>query len=456
MDWKGRRVVIVGAGRQGIATAAYLAAHGARVTLTDARPAEQLQAARQQLRALDIEWRLGGHPTEMLDGADLLILSGGVPSELPLVQDAQARGMQISNDSQIFLELAPCKVIGITGSAGKTTTTTLVGRMLKAMEGKHIRRSWLGGNIGNPLIADVDEVAAEDLAVMELSSFQLEWMTRAPHVAAILNIAPNHLDRHITMEAYVAAKARILDFQTADGIAILNREDPGAWALARRVRGRLWTFGRAALPQGQLGAFVRDDAIWLRDENGERAILPLTEIELIGDHNLLNVLAAVAIAASAGAPAEAMLAGVSGFRGAPHRLEWVRSLNGVDWYNDSIATAPQRAEAALRSFERPIVLLLGGRDKGLPWEDLAQLAAQKSRHVVFFGEAAGMLAEVFKRVTPKLPSTSAPDLEAAVRAAALIAQPGNLVLLSPGCTSFDEFVDFEERGEGFRLLVNEL
>ena len=264
-------MVIVGAGRQGVATAAYLAAHGAEVTLTDARPAEQLQAARLQLSALDLEWRLGGHPVEVLDGADVLILSGGVPSGLPLVQHALAGGIPVSNDSQIFLELAACKVIGITGSAGKTTTTTLVGRILKAMEGKHIRRSWVGGNIGNPLIADVDEVSAEDLAVMELSSFQLEWMTRAPHVAAILNIAPNHLDRHITMETYVAAKARILDFQTADGIAILNREDAGAWALAGRVRGRLWTFGRAALPQGQLGAFVRGEAIWLRDEKGERA-----------------------------------------------------------------------------------------------------------------------------------------------------------------------------------------
>ncbi len=456
MDWKGRRVVIIGAGRQGIATAAYLAAHRARVTLTDTRHAEQLQAARQQLSALDLEWRLGGHPTEMLDGADLLILSGGVPSELPLVKDALARGISVSNDSQIFLELAPCKVIGITGSAGKTTTTMLVGRMLKAMQGKHIRRAWVGGNIGNPLIADVDEISAEDLAVMELSSFQLEWMTRAPHIAAILNIAPNHLDRHGSMQSYVAAKARILDYQRADDIAILNREDSGAWALAGRVRGALWTFGRGDLPQGQLGAFVRGGAIWLRDEKGDRAILPLADIELIGEHNLLNVLAAVAIAASAGAPAEAIQAGVRGFRGAPHRLEWVRSLNGVDWYNDSIATAPQRSEAALRSFERPIVLLLGGRDKGLPWEDLAQLAAQKSRYVVLFGEAANMLDKVFKQSAPQLPRTLAPNLAAAIKAAASVAQPGDLVLLSPGGTSFDEFVDFEARGEGFRQLVNEL
>ena len=456
MDWKGKRVVIVGAGRQGIASAAYLAAHGAQVTLTDSRPAEQLQAARQQLSGLDLRWRLGGHPSEMLDGVELLILSGGVPSELPLVKDALAGGIPVSNDSQIFLELAACKVIGITGSAGKTTTSTLVGRMLKSMEGKQIRKSWMGGNIGNPLITDVDEMTAEDLAVMELSSFQLEWMTRAPHIAAILNIAPNHLDRHITMEAYVAAKRRILDYQTAGDIAILNREDPGAWALAGRVRGRLWTFGHGELPPGQFGAFVRGDAIWMRDENGERAILPLADIELIGAHNLLNVVAAVAIAAAAGAPAEAMQSGTRGFRGAPHRLEWVRKVKGVDWYNDSIATAPQRAEAALRSFEQPIVLLLGGRDKGLPWEDLAQVAAQKSRHVILFGEAADMLNTTFQSQAPKLPRSLANNLDESVRAASLVAQPGDLVLLSPGGTSFDEFVDFEARGERFRQLVNEL
>ena len=449
-------MVIVGAGRQGVATAAYLAAHGARVTLTDARPINQLQSAFDRLSGVEIEWHVGGHPAEMLEHADLLILSGGVPSDLPLVQDALARGIPISNDSQLFLELTPSKVIGITGSAGKTTTTMLVGRMLKAMEGGQVRRAWVGGNIGNPLITDVGQMTESDIAVMELSSFQLEWMTRAPHIAAILNIAPNHLDRHATMQAYVAAKAHILDFQTAADIAILNREDTATWALSERASGRVWAFGHAELPAGQLGAFVRGESIWLRNEEGERAILPLADIELIGAHNQLNVVAAVTNAAAAGASAEAIQNGVRGFRGAPHRLEWVRSLNGVDWYNDSIATAPQRAEAALRSFDRPVVLLLGGRDKRLPWDDLAQLAAKKARHVVLFGEAAPMLTDVFKKAAPTLASSLAPDLARAVKAAAAATQPGDLVLLSPGGTSFDEFVDFEARGEHFRQLVNEL
>lgn len=456
MDWKGTRVVIVGAARQGIALAGYLAAHGAQVVLTDARPAGHFANVHQELNHLPIEWHLGGHPLEMLDGADVLCLSGGVPNDLPLVVEAQERGITVSNDSQVFLELAPCKVIGITGSAGKTTTTTLVGRMLKAMEGKQIRRAWVGGNIGNPLISNVDQMSRQDLAVIELSSFQLEWMTRAPQVAAILNIAPNHLDRHITMENYIEAKASILEFQTGDDIAILGREDVGAWALASRVNGHLWTFGRGELPADQYGTFVREEQIWLRDESSERALIALSTIELLGEHNLLNVLAACAIAAAVGAPAEAMQAAVRGFRGAPHRGEFVRNVHGVDWYNDSIATAPQRAEAALRSFDRPVVLLLGGRDKGLPWEDLASLAAKRARHVVLFGEAGEMLKLIFASVAPSLPRTQATNLAGAVQAAANAAQAGDVVLLAPGGTSFDEFVDFEARGERFRELVKQL
>ncbi|MCW5876650.1 MAG: UDP-N-acetylmuramoyl-L-alanine--D-glutamate ligase [Anaerolineales bacterium] len=449
-------MIVVGAGRQGIATAAFAAGRGAQVVLTDARPTDALGEAQRRLEGLAVEWQLGSHPLAMLDGTQALFLSGGVPGDIPLVAEAQARGVPISNDSQLFLELAPCLVAGITGSAGKTTTTTLAGRMLAAMQGRGVHRAWVGGNIGNPLLADLDQMAKDDVAVMELSSFQLEWMTRAPQVAAILNLAPNHLDRHGTMEAYTAAKARILDFQTAEDIAVLNREDPATWALADRVQGELWSFGHGELPTGQSGTFLRDGQVWLRTAEGETAVLPVDEIELIGEHNLSNVLAACAIAAAAGADAAALRAGVQGFHGAPHRLEWVRGLNGADWYNDSIATAPQRTEAALYSFNRPVVLLLGGRDKGLPWGDLALLAAARCRQVVLFGEAAPMLDEVFARYAPELPRSQASGLAAAVAAAAEAARPGDVVLLAPGGTSFDEFVDFEARGERFRQLVSEL
>ena len=456
MDWKGRQVVIVGAARQGTALAAYLATHGARVLITDKRPAVQLQVAQDRLSGLPVEWRLGGHPLAMLDGADLLCLSGGVPGDIPLVTAAQQRGIPVSNDSQIFLELSPCPVIGITGSAGKTTTTLLVGRILKAMEGNGIRRAWVGGNVGNPLISNVDEMTSGDLAAIELSSFQLEWMTRSPHIAAILNLAPNHLDRHANMQAYIAAKVRILDFQTSQDIAVLNRADEATWALSSHVQGQIWSFGRDVLPMGELGTFARGNEIWLRGEKDEQPAVPLSLIELIGEHNLQNVLAACAVAAAAGAPPEAMREGVRGFRGAPHRLEFVRTVKGADWYNDSIATAPQRAEAALRSFERPIVLILGGRDKGLPWESLAELANRRVHHIVTFGEAAQMISGVLARVTPKLAVSQVTNLAEAVGTAEKVARPGDVVLLSPGGTSFDEFVDFEDRGEHFRQLVNQL
>lgn len=457
MDWKEKKVVIVGAARQGIATAAYLARHGARPVLTDARSAApEAQAA---LAGLPVEWALGGHPLSLLDGAGLLCLSGGVPSDIELVHQAQMRRISISNDSQLFLEAAPCPVIGITGSAGKTTTTTLAGRMLAGLEGQAVRKVWVGGNIGRPLLADVDEMQANDLAVMELSSFQLEWMTRAPHIAAILNLAPNHLDRHASMDDYVAAKARILDFQSADDVAVLNREDARSWPLAERysarVQGRLVWFGRQ-LAANQRGVFVRGEQIWLRDAAGERALLPLAAIELRGEHNLMNVLAACALAAAAGASGEMMAAGLRGFHGAPHRLEFVRSVRGVDYYNDSIATAPQRAEAAVRSFSQPLVLLLGGRDKDLNWSSLATLAAQRASRVVLFGEAAAMLAALFAARAPQLPQHTAARFDEAVRLAAQLARPGEVVLLAPGGTSFDEFKDFEARGERFRQLVSEL
>lgn len=448
--------MIVGAARQGTALAAYLATHGARVLLTDARPTDQLRDAQARLSCLPVEWHLGGHPIELLESADLLCLSGGVPSDIPLVVAAQEDGIPVSNDSQIFLELAPCPVIGITGSAGKTTTTMLVGRILKAMEGSGIRRAWVGGNIGNPLITGLDEMQPNDIAAIELSSFQLEWMTRAPHIAAILNIAPNHLDRHLTMEAYVTAKLRILQFQKAEDIAVLNRDDEPTWALSVHAKGKLWSFGKENLPLGELGSFVRADQIWLRDANKEAPVVDLALIELIGAHNLQNVLAACAITGAIGAPPEAMRAAVRGFRGAPHRLEFVRTINSVDWYNDSKATAPLETEAALRSFERPMVLLLGGRDKGLPWESLAELAKQRVHHVVAFGEAAAMISGVLQRVAPQLKVSRTANLAEAVAAAAKAAQPGDAVLLSPGGTSFDEFVDFEERGEHFRQLVNQL
>ena len=236
-------VVVLGLGRQGVATARYFAAQGVPVVVSDRQPAEALVKERQTLQGLDVRYELGGHPLEMLEGASLLHLSGGVPGDLPIVQAARARGVRITNDSQLFLEISPARVVGITGSAGKTTTTSLVGDMARtAAEHGEIRHAWVGGNIGNPLLNEAAEMQAGDVAVMELSSFQLEVMTRSPQVAAVLNLSPNHLDRHATMDAYRAAKVRILDFQRSEDAAILGWDSPETRVMAARVRGRLSYF----------------------------------------------------------------------------------------------------------------------------------------------------------------------------------------------------------------------
>lgn len=457
-DWTDVRVLIVGGARQGLAAARFLAGSGAVVTLNDQRPPEQMEAARQALAGLAIRWVLGEHPLGLLDENDLVCVSGGVPLTLPILAEAVRRGLPLTNDTQILMEAVPCRVIGITGSAGKTTTTTLVGRMAAGAV-QPPSRLWVGGNIGLPLIDQLAEIRPNDLVVLEISSFQLELMTRSPQVGAILNVTPNHLDRHGTMEAYTAAKARLLAFQSAGDTAVLGRDDPIAWSLAPQVKGHLLTFGLDAPPAGQFGTFYRDGQLWLRGELDEQSLLPASQIRLRGQHNLLNVLAACAVAAAAGFSASAMRAGVDGFNGVAHRLEWVRNWHGADWYNNSISTAPERTLADIRAFDEPLVLLLGGRDKNLSWDELAEIIHQRVDHVVVFGEAAPKILQALgPQRSGQRPFTLevCAGLQAAVQAAAQVAGPGDVVLLSPGGTSFDEFIDFEQRGERYREWVKQL
>ena len=455
-DWSGKRVLILGAARQGLALARWLSIHGAHVTLSDSRDENELCLARESLAEYPIEWALDGHPLALLDSTDVLCLSGGVPLTLPIVAEAIKRDIPLSNDSQIFMEVVPCKTIGITGSAGKTTTTTLVGKMAANAYGS---RAYTGGNIGDPLINYVDNMDAKDIAILELSSFQLEQMTISPKIAAILNVTPNHLDRHGTMEAYTAAKARLLDFQSNTDVAILGRDDKGAWSLRNRVKGKLLTFSMNELEEGLSGAYFHDGLLNLRDGNAYLPLILREKILVRGDHNVLNVLAAFTIGHAAGFPLDAMLEAVEEFRGVEHRQEFVRELRGVRWYNDSMATAPERSMAAIRSFDEPIVLLLGGRDKDLPWDDLMQLADERVDHIVLFGEAAEKIEKTIEKLGPgpkRFTVERADGLHAAIQLAAEVAQAGDVVLLSPGGTSFDEFKDFAERGERFRTWVQEL
>ncbi|MHB0965749.1 MAG: UDP-N-acetylmuramoyl-L-alanine--D-glutamate ligase [Bellilinea sp.] len=456
--WTDQRVLIIGAARQGLALARYLAKQGAAVTLNDQRNAEQLAAAVESLKELSVHWVLGSHPLELLEKTDLVCLSGGVPPDMPLAVEAARRGIPLSNDSQLFLEAVPCPVIGITGSAGKTTTTTLVGRMAEAYL-KAPNRAWVGGNIGTPLIDQLDAIKPADLVILELSSFQLELMTIAPQVAAVLNITPNHLDRHGTLEAYAAAKARILEYQGPNSVSVLNRDDAGSWSLAGKIRGRLVTFGLARPAPGTPGTFFENGELFWQFEGTAQPLLSQSSILLRGEHNLANVLAAAAIAFAAGFAPEAVADGVHGFAGVPHRLQHVRELRGVNYYNDSIATAPERTCAAIRSFDEPIVLLLGGRDKNLPWDELAALVHERVDHVIVFGEASTKILLALGSVKPgRRPYTvqHCGDLETAVKSGAEVAEPGSVVLLSPGGTSYDQFKDFEERGEAYQLWVNRL
>jgi UDP-N-acetylmuramoylalanine--D-glutamate ligase len=455
-NWKGKRVLILGAARQGLALARWLSIHGAQVTLSDMHSEDELQVARESLAEFEIQWALGGHPLALLDSTDVLCLSGGIPLTLPIVVDALSRGIPLSNDSQIFMEVVPCKTIGITGSAGKTTTTTLVGNMAKNAHGD---RAYVGGNMGDPLLNYVDEMKPEHIAVMELSSFQLDQMTISPNIAAILNVTPNHLDRHGTMEAYTSAKARILEFQSKEDAAVLGHDDKGAWNLRHKVTGRLYTFSMNDLDEGLDGAYLHDGLLNLRDGDAYLPLILREKIQLRGDHNVQNVLAAFAIGHAVGLPLDDMLAAVEDFRGVPHRLEFVRELNGVQWYNDSIATAPERSMAAIRSFEKPLVLLLGGRDKDLPWEELIRLANERVDHVVLFGEAAEKIEKTVAGLgSGKMQFSVARvnGLKEAVVKTAEIAEPGDVVLFSPGGTSYDEFIDFAERGERFGTWVHEL
>ncbi|MCX6067423.1 MAG: Mur ligase family protein [Chloroflexi bacterium] len=435
-NWRGKRVVVIGAARQGIALARYLARHQAKVILNDQRPADQLKSEMDSLKGFEVEWITGGHALELLDPRpDLVCVSGGVPLNNPIVLAALNQNIQLSNDTQIFLDAVPCKTIGITGSAGKTTTTSLLGRMAQSNDDQLYAKSWIGGNIGDPLLNYVDDMQPNDLAILEISSFQSELM-----------------------ENYIAAKSRVIKFQSPDASAILGRDDPAAWALTDSVHGHLFSFGFSPLPKGQDGAFIEDGKFHLR-AGTQFTRLPVEEkILLRGQHNRLNTLAACTIAYTAGLSPQAMLKGVTDFQGVLHRLEFVRNWQGAEWYNDSIATAPERTIAAIRAFETPIILLLGGKDKDLPWEELANLIHERVEHVIIFGAAAEKIETAIGAVATGAKPYSVTRVKKcheAVAVAERLAQPGFVVLFSPGGTSYDEFKDFEERGERYKQWVRE-
>jgi UDP-N-acetylmuramoylalanine--D-glutamate ligase len=480
------RALVVGLAREGTALARFLAERGARVTVTDVKSAESLASNVAALAPFPVGCVLGGHPLDLLDEADIVFVSPGVPLDIPLLEESRKRRLPLSSETRLFTRLCSAPVVGITGSSGKTTTTALTGKMLKATG----RRTWIGGNIGQPLISVVEEISASDVVVMELSSFQLDFFGRwpgtaqdaeggerdgvlfdaegwSPPIAAILNITPNHLDRHPSMEAYVAAKAHILAHQQPGCAAVLNLDNAVTREMGESLqadRRLVWFSLERELAEG---AFMQDSKLYLRTAGRTEAICSTEELQLLGQHNVANTLAACALAGQAGAAIEAMRQVATSFQGVEHRLELVREREGVRWYNDSIATTPERTVAALRSFPNDrVVLLAGGRDKHLPWEEMADLTWRDASHLVLFGEAADPIEQAMERARERQTRSQgrgatvqvhqAGTLERAVEIAARLAVAGDVVLLSPGGASFDAYANFVARGEHFRQLVQAL
>lgn len=449
----GKRVLIVGFARQGQALARWLPTVGARPIVTDNKSAEQLK-----LRVEDyptVRFVLGEATADLLESADMLCISGGVPLDHPLVQGAYERGIPVTNDAQLFVDRCPAPIIGITGSAGKTTTTTLVGEMCK----KNGMVTWVGGNIGSVLLDVMVGIRPEHQVVMELSSFQLELMYSSPPIGGILNITPNHLDRHGTMENYIRAKAHMIAYQNSADYAVLGHDDLGARMVEPAVKGNLLWFSRLELVQN--GAFLAGKRLFVTGDaspTGEpHFVCEVDDIPLRGEHNVSNVLAACALAGAGGVDPDVMAETIKTFKAVAHRLETVRELNGVTYVNDSIATAPERVIAALKSYDEPMILLAGGADKKLPWDEMVLLALQKTRHIIAFGRDGDIVVNTVKKYTGGTSHvTRVQTLDEAVALAAQLAQSGDVVLLSPGGTSYDAYTDFVERGEHFRRLVTAL
>lgn len=449
----GKRVTVLGLGIEGVDLVRFLVAHGAIVTASDAKPAERLQHALQRLHGLPVRFALGGNRPEDVATADYLYVSQSVPLDIPAVQEARRRDIPVSSMTRLFMELCPAPIAGITGSSGKTTTTSLVGAMFAAAGRPHV----VGGNIGVGLLDLLDRITPDAWVVLEVSHTQLQLADRSPHVASVLNVTPNHLDR-FSWDEYRALKRNILTHQEAGDIAVLNRDDPESAAMASLTRGAVRWFTVGDGLDGD-GVFIRQGTIVLREGGREEPVVPVEAIPLRGAHNVANVAAAVAIGGACGLPPAAMEDAVRRFRAVPHRLEFIAELDGVQYYNDSIATTPERTRAGMRSFEEPLVLLLGGREKRLPLEDLVRDALERCHAVILFGEAGPLLEAAFEAGAAQAPFELRPairrvlTLEEAVAVARDEAQPGDVVLLSPACTSFDAYDNFEQRGDHFRRLV---
>ena len=453
MGFRGKRVTVMGLGRfgGGVGVARFFAREGADVIVTDLDTAENLA---ESMAAVGdgVTYHLGGHRPEDFTDADLIAVNPAVRPGSAFLELARESRVPVTTEVNLFFERCPARIIGVTGSVGKTTTVSMIGLVLGS-DGV-----WVGGNIGRSLLDKIEQISERDRVVLELSSAQLHRLGptgRAPHVSVVTNISPNHIDWHGSMEDYVAAKKTILVNQSAGDIAVLNYEDPRLrrWGEDPGCAAAVVFFSaERELPRG---VFARDGRIVVRLEGEERAVLETSALRVPGEHNVANAAAVVAACAAAGADLGGAGPALAAFEADEHRLEFVREVNGVRFFNDSKATTPVSTLAALAAFDGPAVLILGGRDKGVSYARLAERAAQ-CRAVVLVGEMADRLERLLFDRAPGQPRVQSGSIEDAVRVSAGLAQPGDVVLLSPACTSFDMFKNFEERGRVFKDAVRKL
>ncbi len=446
-ELRGKRVLVVGLARTGVATALFCAARGAHVTATDARPENEIGDVLAPLRSAGVKLELGGHRENTFLAQDLIVPSPGVPADAPLLQAARAKGVTIWSEVELADRFLSGRLIGITGSNGKTTTTSLIEHILRNAGLPTI----LAGNIGTPLIARVEQTSNDTITVVELSSFQLELIeVFRPNISVFLNLTADHLDRHHTMEAYGRAKARIFENQTESDSAVLNADDPATTPLAPAKPQVYWFSRKQRVAQG---AFVRENEIFFRHDGEEEVVLNLRDIPLAGAHNVENVLAAVAATRLAGAESAAIARGVRSFAGVEHRLEFVAEIAGVRYYNDSKATNVDATLKALEAFPGRILIILGGKDKGSDYTLLQKPLRERAILALLIGAAA---EKIEKQITGSVAIERAGTIERAVEIASHAARPGDVVLLAPACASFDQFQNFEHRGRVFKDLVHNL
>src|SRR5258706_6526349 len=447
LNLNGTRVLVIGLARTGIATSLFCVEHGALVTASDSRAAAELGDSIDKLRDAGVQLQLGGHSDAVLAGQQLVIPSPGVPADAPLLLEACGLKIPVWSEIELAYRFLHGKLIGITGSNGKTTTTTLVDHILQHAGFP----TKLAGNIGTPLIAQVRQTTDRTITVAELSSFQLELIeTFRPNISVLLNLTPDHLDRHKTFAAYTAAKARIFENQTAEDFAVLNADDPESAKYAPSRLHVCWFSRKITVEQG---AFVRKGKIVFAEHGNEESILDVSEIPLPGAHNLENVLAAVIATRLVGAHPVQIAQGIRTFAGVEHRIEFVAEINNVRYYNDSKATNVDAARKALEAFSGRIILILGGKDKDSDYTQLRSTLREKAILALLIGAAADKIEH---QIEGTVAIKRAGTIEHAVEFAAQAAHAGDIVLLAPACASFDQFQNYEHRGRVFKDIVHQL